>query len=243
MNDKRKKELIIGIGIAVVILIVVGILILTTINDDSSENINDENENQVSDEVEEETFDKNDQNIINELQIEINSTADSEIYEIEEEYDGRLILQIKDDVQYETVLAGILKGGMPTLDEIDALIETAPTEVGIWISSNSQERFAEILENNGVTDYEIDEDGYLHCEEIEEQANSEKLYIIDINGTSYIRSYLTGEVEEYQFELMDPYQTIDPYYIDSSTILEITTDPYDVLTDEEIFEDILLNMT
>ena len=237
---KRKKKLIIGISliIVIIVLIVVGIIISTTINDKES----DESEN--SSEETSETFDKNDENIINELKDEINSTADSDIYEVDEEYDGRLILQIKDDVQYATVLAGILKESMPEVDEIDTLIDTlAPTEYGIWISSNSQDRFAEILENNGVTNYEIDENGYLHCDEIEEQANSEKLYIIDINGTSYIRSYLTGEVEEYQFELMDPYQTIDPYYIDSSTILEVTTDPYDVLTDEEIFEDILLNMT
>ena len=237
---KRKKKLIIGISliIVIIVLIVVGIIISTTINDKES----DESEN--SSEETSETFNKNDENIINELKDEINSTADSDIYEVDEEYDGRLILQIKDDVQYATVLAGILKESMPEVDEIDTLIDTlAPTEYGIWISSNSQDRFAEILENNGVTNYEIDENGYLHCDEIEEQANSEKLYIIDINGTSYIRSYLTGEVEEYQFELMDPYQTIDPYYIDSSTILEVTTDPYDVLTDEEIFEDMLLNMT
>ena len=238
MNDKRKKNIIIGASVAIIVLIVVGIIISTTINDKES----DESEN--SSEETSETFNKNDENIINELKDEINSTADSDIYEVDEEYDGRLILQIKDDVQYATVLAGILKESMPEVDEIDTLIDTlAPTEYGIWISSNSQDRFAEMLENNGVTNYEIDENGYLHCDEIEEQANSEKLYIIDINGTSYIRSYLTGEVEEYQFELMDPYQTIDPYYIDSSTILEVTTDPYDVLTDEEIFEDILLNMT
>ena len=241
MNDKRKKNIIIGASVAIIVLIVVGILILTTINN-NTKNIDDENE--ISNEVEEETFDKNDQNIINELQTEINSTADSEIYEIEEEYDGRLILQIKDDIQYATVLAGILKESMPEADEIDSLIDTlAPTEFGIWVSSNSRDRFMELLDNNGITDYEIDENGYLHCDEIEQQADSEKLYIIDINGTSYIRNYLTGEVEEYQFELIDPYQTIDPYYIENSTILEITTDPYDVLTDEEIFEDILLNMT
>lgn len=198
----------------------------------------------------ENSIDVEDKEVINEIKDEINATGDTDIYQIEEEYDGRQILQVKPSIQFETALAGILKKGIPQENEVPSLAQEKPTQKGIWISEHSREKFLMILKENDMHQYAIDEQGYLYTieEKEDEKAkilntaiHSGKLYIVDVSGTSYIRDEFSGEITEYPFERMDPYQAVDSYESENQIILEITTNAAGKLSSQEILEEILLN--
>ena len=69
--------------------------------------------------------------------------------------------------------------------------------------------------------------------------DSNKIYIIDISGVCYIRDEMTGELVEYPFEKMDPYQVCEPFYSDNNVIIEITTNSAGKLTNQEILSAIV----
>ena len=82
-----------------------------TINEAKKEQNNNLNENELEEQEEIQKYENTNKNEIEEIKNEINATANSEIYYVEEEYDGRKILQIKPEVQYDIDLASILKNG------------------------------------------------------------------------------------------------------------------------------------
>ena len=53
---------------------------------------------------------------------------------------------------------------------------------------------------------------------------------------------MTGEIIEYPFERMDPYQAVDIYLKDNKRIIEVTTNESGKLTNEDILTDLLLNL-
>ena len=190
----------------------------------------------------------NDTDKIENIKNEINSTADTDLFQIETEYDGRETLQIKPKIQFDTVLAGILNNKKPKEDKIDNILTEAPTDTGVWISEQSREAFLELLSNNNINNYYIDENGYLKknndlnnkiANELNEMIDSEFLYIIDISGTCYMRDDVSGEVVEYPFEDMDPYQLIEPFSDENKLILVTTTNKRNLLTDSEILDGLL----
>ncbi len=185
---------------------------------------------------------------VEEIKNETGATADANIYEVGTEYDGREVLYVKPEIQMQAVWAGIEKDGEPTEEETTLLWSSKPTKTGIWISSKSQETFLTMLNDTGITNFKIDEEGYLYkdgtsqndiAKRIEEMINSDIIYIIDISGTCYIRDEMTGELVEYPFEKMDPYQVCEPYYYENTIILEITTNSSGYLTSEEILSSII----
>ena len=162
---------------------------------------------------------------------ETGATADEEIYEIQQEYDGREILTIKPDVQYKTVLTGILKNGQPSIQEIEQL-DLTKFHSGVWISDVSRNKFLQILNKCGIKNFEIDDEGYLYKKEdssnvyskkLDNLINSDELTVIDITGTCYIRDEMTGEVVEYPFKNMDLYQICERFDTEGSSIIIITT--------------------
>ena len=76
-------------------------------------------------------------------------------------------MQIKENVQYEVDLAGIIKNALPKEEELNNLLEKAPNYSGIWVSKQSRESFSKLLKNNGITNFIIDDDGYLKIEDNE----------------------------------------------------------------------------
>ena len=74
---------------------------------------------------------------IEEIKNETGATADTNIYEVGTEYDGREVLQVKPEVQMQAVWAGIEKNDSPTDEETNSLWSSKPTETGIWISPDS----------------------------------------------------------------------------------------------------------
>lgn len=232
---KKKQIIIISVIAIIVILIIINIIGIKKIEPR---------------EQNEENLIANDKNLINEIKEEINATGDTNIYEVKKEYDGRKIIQIKPNIQFETALAGILKDAMFEEDEIETLLENKPKYNGIWISNNSREKFLELLEKNNIDNYIIDENGYLKLEKtnsnqqeentiIENAIKSDNLYIIDITGTSYIRDEITGNITQYPFEKMDPYQILNTYDNENATILEITTNEKNKVSNKDILQEIL----
>ena len=67
---------------------------------------------------------------VEEIKNETGATADTNIYQVEKEYDGREVLEIKPSVQVQTVWAGIVKQAMPTIEEINESWEKAPNKSG-----------------------------------------------------------------------------------------------------------------
>ena len=235
-----KKKFIVCILVAVMIIGIVAILVNLSFQRKK------ENEKNTTNEI-----DIYDKETIHEIKEEINATADTDMYQIQEEYDGRQILQIKPSIQFQTVLAGILKNGQPSENEIQDLLKNKPTQEGIWIAKQSREAFLNLLKDNGMTGYAIHEQGYLYATEENEKEEAKKLkeamhtnqlYIIDVSGVSYTRDDFSGEIVEYPFEKMEPYQAVDVYQEGNVTILEVTTNEKGILSKQEILQDVLLNM-
>lgn len=240
-----KKNIFIVLLLVIVVVIAI-VLIFNNKEENSDQNI-------LQNEIQSDEFANRmvsaDANEINAIKNEINATGETDIYQIEEEYDGRRIIQVKPDIQYQVALAGIIKNGIPADDEINTLLEQAPTSSGMWISESSREKFMELLNSNNIVDFEITNEGYLKCnkqenlteqeEKLKNMAESNKLYVIDMSGKTYQRDYISGEVIEYPFEEMDPYQVIEPYEIDDSIILGVTSNNDNYLSNEEILNTIL----
>lgn len=240
-----KKNILIVVLLVVVVVIAI-ILIFNNKEENSDQNI-------LQNDIQSDDFMNRmvstDANEINAIKNEINATGQTDIYQIEEEYDGRRIIQVKPDVQYQVALAGVIKNGIPAEDEINTLLEQAPTNSGMWISESSREKFIELLKSNNITNFEITNEGYLQCnkqenlteyeEKLKKMAESDKLYIIDISGKTYQRDYISGDVIEYPFEEMDPYQVIEPYEVEDSIILGVTSNKDNYLSNIEILEAII----
>ena len=87
---------------------------------------------------------------VEKIKKEINATANTDIYRIEEEPGGRKILQVKPEIQFNVDLAGIIKNGKPEEDELNEILKKIPNSTGIWISNQSRETFLGLLKNNGI---------------------------------------------------------------------------------------------
>ena len=249
---KNKKYIIIGLAIIVIILIVALVIFFSKKDNEDVNNMVMVSENNVTNEnaedntsiVDQDTSNQNVEEIEN-MKNEINATGNTDIYYVDEEYDGRKILQVKPDVQFDVDLAGIIKNTIPEENEISELIEKAPTDNGVWISEQSRESFSTLLKNNNINDFTISDDGYLQINNSENNdmanklinmINSNNLYIINITGIAYERDYISGEITEYPFEDMDPTQAVEPYQKDNKIILEVTTNKMQELTESEILD-------
>lgn len=240
-----KKNILIVLLLAIVVEIVIG-LIFNNKKENSDQNIL---QNEIKSDEFMNRIVSTDSNEINAIKNEINATGQTDIYQIEEEYDGRKIIQVKPDVQYQVALAGIIKNGIPAEDEINTILEQAPNSSGMWISESSREKFMELLNSNNIVDFEITNEGYLKCnkqenlteqeEKLKDMAESDKLYVIDVSGKTYQRDYISGEVIEYPFEEMDPYQVLEPYEIENSIILGVTSNKENRLSNKEILDAII----
>ena len=240
-----KKNILIVLLLAIVVVIVIG-LIFNNKKENSDQNIL---QNEIKSDEFMNRIVSTDSNEINAIKNEINATGQTDIYQIEEEYDGRKIIQVKPDVQYQVALAGIIKNGIPAEDEINTILEQAPNSSGMWISESSREKFMELLNSNNIVDFEITNEGYLKCnkqenlteqeEKLKDMAESDKLYVIDVSGKTYQRDYISGEVIEYPFEGMDPYQVLEPYEIENSIILGVTSNKENRLSNKEILDAII----
>lgn len=240
---KNKKYIVMVIATIIVIFIIV----MISINSENNNNIVTKNEiNNVVNNIDDGNIIADNLEEIENMKNEINASGDTNIYQIEEEYDGRKILQVKSEVQFDVDLAGIIKNSKPEENEINDLVGQAPQNNGIWISKQSREEFANLLKANDINDFTITDDGYLQinnnsnnsnlASKLINMLNANKLYVINMIGIAYERDYISGEIVEYPFEDMDPYQILQPYQKDNKIILELTTNKLKKLNENEILD-------
>lgn len=259
-EEKKMKKQYYIIILIVLIITIIGIMLFNSqeknenvigniSNINEIENVLNSDGNNIIQNINTQPVVSEDINEIKSMQSQINSNADPNIYRIEREYDGRRILQIKPEVQFNVDLAGIVNNGMPAENEINELVSKVPNKSGIWISEQSRQEFLKLLENNNINNIYISNDGYLQSNgnteneittKLNNMINSNKLFIINMTGIAYERDYISGKITEYPFEDMDPYQIIQPYQVENKIILEVTSNNNEKLTDKEILETILL---
>ena len=178
-----------------------------------------------------------------------NNNTDTKIYEIKNEYDGREILTIKPNIQYKVAIAGAIKNAKPEFSELDKLLEQSPNESGIWITEDSREKVLRILKEITKANYKIDNKGYLvqennkNANEIDEKIkkiiNEKKLYIIDIDKSAYIVDEVTGNIEEYPFEEIDPHTPFEMFETENASVYIVTENTHNILNSKFIIEEIL----
>ncbi len=197
---------------------------------------------------------------INEIKKKVNATADTEMYQIRVEYDGRKIIQIKPSIQFKTALAGALKGSKPEEFEIEKIINNKPDKTGIWVTKKSRENMKNIFEENDLKFFQINEDGYIkidsnnnintikneknkeYFEKFEKLIYSDDLYIMDFSGTTFLRDDISGEIIENPFEEMDENQILETYTDKNMKLIEVTKNTKQKFSNKEIFEEIFLNI-
>ena len=178
------------------------------------------------------------------------NNTDKEIYEIKKEYDGREVLSIKPNIQYKVAMAGAIKNAKPKFSEIDQILGQAPNKSGIWITNKSRDRFLNMLKDVTTTKYTIDNNGFLIQEsnnnEIDENIkkaiDGNKIYSIDINKVSYLVDEVTGQIEEYPFEEIDPEAPYELFEADNAVLYVITENTYKKIDNKYIIEEVLNNM-
>lgn len=186
---------------------------------------------------------------IEELKKEYSITGDTELYEIQTEYDGRKVLVIKANENYKVAFAGLIKKSKSDLNEaLDIYENKHPKKNGIWIEPESRNKILNYLNNNLNSKYEITQEGYLTILEKKESQNDNKIdllingdkqYILGISGVSYYIDKLTGEVFDDIYEEMDKYQTYSYFEDENKMIIFITENKSKYLSNQEIYESII----
>lgn len=245
----KKNKILITLIFVIIIIVISGSIIW--ICKQNNENMNNSLNNIKANLMQNELSTEDSIKEINEIKNQINATANSNMYEVKEEYDGRKIIQINHKIQFKTILAGIIKGDKPEENEINDLIEKMPTKSGIWITEKSREKMIEVLKENNLNQFEIDEEGYVYTVEnngnsnysyLKEKINGENLYIIDFSGRTYIRDEINGNIVENPFEEMDESQILERYTDKNITLISVIKNENKKFTNQEIFKEIILHL-
>ena len=180
---------------------------------------------------------------IEELKEEYNMECDSELYEIQTEYDGRKVLTVKASENYKVAFAGLIKKAKPTLDEASKIFEEQyPTQNGIWIEPESREKILNYLNSELKSKYEIDENGYIKIAEYQKTNNDEilkniiageKQYIIGISGITYYIDSLTGDIFDNPYEEFDSNQTYSYFTDENKMIIYIDENKHNYIKNNE----------
>ncbi len=246
MKIKNKKVII----LVVLLIMFVAILVLL-FNKRIQKDNNQNNFEQYGEQVDKNQIEYQPDVTVEEIKNEIGATGNTDIYEVEQEYDGRNILAVKPSIKYKVAFAGMIKNAKPSMSELDNIMEEKlPHKTGIWVEEKSRDKILEIFNDGDVNSkYLIDDDGYLKIDrknnqndndkKIEKIIKGKKQYILDISSVCYIVDDITGEILDYNFENMDKYQTYEYFEDKDKYIVFITENSNNVLTNLEIFKSII----
>ena len=113
---KTKKKIIIFTVILLIILIIILILLFNKrIQKDNNQN----NFEQYGEQVDKNQIEYQPNVTVEELKNEIGATGNTDIYEVEQEYDGRNIITVKPNIKYKVAFAGMIKKAKPSMNELD----------------------------------------------------------------------------------------------------------------------------
>lgn len=242
---KNNKKLIAIIIIFLIILIIVFALL------QHKKDKYNQIETNIFEEVDKNQISYQENVTVDELKNEIGATGNTDIYEIQQEYDGRNIITVKANMKYKVAFAGMIKKSTPIMSELNEILnKNLPKEKGIWIEKHSRDKIIEIFNNDKVNSrYFIDDNGYLKIKDknnqneidkkLEKIINGNKQYILNISSVCYIVDEITGEILDYNFENMDQYQTYEYFEDNDKMIIFITQNKANLLTNIDIFNSII----
>ncbi len=252
--SKNKKRLI-AVTIAVIVILILEIIVNLNKKDNSNKQNNPENKINIVDnefgEVDKNQIEYQENTTINEIKNNIGATGDTNIYEVQQEYDGRNVVTIKANVKYKVAFAGMIKNTKPELTETDEILnKNHPKENGIWIEEKSRKKVLDLLEDEKINSkYTINQEGYLKIKEknnqteldkkIERAININKQNILCVSSVCYIVDNITGEILDYNFEKMDKYQTYEYFEDENKKIIFINENKENQLTKIDILNNIV----
>lgn len=233
-----KRSIYILIILCIICLFFISILIIKT-KRNNNENINIDN-----------TLYQNDLSI-EQIKKELGYTADSNLYSIDTEYDGRKVLNIKHDLQYMVAFAGLIKTeDLKTSEVEDIFKENYPKQCGIWIENSTREKISELINKSTNSKYIINENGYLKIEEqnkqnendviLEKLINSNKTIVLTINSYYYEIDNVTGEINKYPFEQLDEYQPLDMIKNENNILIVLSSNKNNKLTEKQILDELYI---
>ncbi len=244
----KKRYIVFIIGLIIIICIFIANIFFNIHNksknleDSSEQNKIEETENQNEDDI----LQKKIENIKGDLGY---NNTNTNMYEIKQEYDGREVITIKPNLKYKVAMAGAIKKEKPEFSEIDSLLEQLPKQSGIWITKSSRDNFLKILKEVNLNNYTIDDKGYLiqnqsnNMTDIDKKLkkiiNGNNLYSIDINKTTYLLDDVTGKIEEYPFEDIDPETPFELFQSENASLYVITENTNKKLDYNYIIEEVL----
>lgn len=245
---KLNNKIIIAVA-TILIIIAVTIFIMILVNKKKDNNVLISGEEYVQ--IDKNQLSYQDNVTVDELKNSVGLTGNSDIYEIQEEFDGRKTLVVKADLKYKVAFAGMMAKDKPEMDELQSIVDTyRPTENGIWVEENTRSKLLEILNSDKFNSkYSIDNEGYLKVEEnnkqndldkkLEKAIKGKKQYILDISSVCYIVDDVTGEILDYNFEDLDRYQMYEYFYDNDKTIIFISQNTRNIYSNEEILENVI----
>ena len=149
---------------------------------------------------------------ISELKNEIGVTGDEQLYEVVDLGNNEQTLAVKENVKFKTSLAGMIKNSKPEMQEIDNIVSNFKfRDKGIYINKKSRERFLGLISKFTNSQY--------------------------FAPLCYIVDDVTGEVVDYPFEMMDPFQACQIYAQGKKKIMFVTTNVKQKLNEEDIFNE------
>lgn len=236
--------------ISLIATIIVAILVLTIVvskrseksvsNEGYEENINTEEEKTKETEVED----------VEELKEQTGKTGAAELYEIQNGYGDVKVATIKSSIKYKVAFSGMIKGSKPEIEELDDIIEKEhPKNNGIWIYEKDRNTVLDYLKSVTLSQYSINQEGYLKIDnkeqqndydkKIEKAINGDKLYVLNVSSKYYIVDEITGEILDYSFEDMDEYQTYEYSEDNNKFIIFITENKKNQLNKETIIKSVI----
>lgn len=238
---KTKGIIYFLITICIVCLFFTSILIINS-NKYNNENINIDNTNN--------TLYQNDLSI-EQIKNELGYTANSDLYSIDTEYDGRKVLNIKHELQFMVAFAGLIKTENLNISEVEEIFNVNyPKKSGIWIEENNRKQINEFINTNTNTKYRINDEGYLEIEEkkepnekdiiLEKLINLNKTIVLSINSFYYEIDNVTGEIVQYPFEKLDNYQPLDMIKNENNILIVLSTNENNKLTDKQIIDELFI---
>ena len=190
----KKKSVILCISFIVIIVII--LIAVYSNNKGNQENQNDTEQANAQNETSNAT--------VEELMQNVNATANSDIYEIQKEYDGREVLVVKPSLQFCVAFAGSINKNLASIEEAQTITEqNLPQDTGIYVG-NSENKVLEYINEYTNSQYGVSDTGYLVLEESKENndidnriqkiMDSNYLYIVRCDGTMKNIDNITGEI-------------------------------------------------
>lgn len=257
LKKLNKKKII--LIVSSMLIIVVALVILFVTRNEPTESNNEEEvtmaetKNQIN-EMDNEVSNIGQDTIgnaeVEELKKTTGVTGNSNIYEVQTEFEGQKILTVKKSVRFKTAFAGMIKKGLPQQSELDDILnKNYPSKKGIWIEENSRNKVLEIFNNGNSNKYDINNEGYLQIKnktsqnevdkKIEKAINGNKTIILDVSSVCYIIDDMTGNILDCNFEENDKYQSHEYFEDNNSLIIFITENKENQLDKSKILSNIV----